>query len=88
MKTKPIDFEGATEVLPSPAALYGEAGSLPVVRLGDGADKTPMFLSCWRLSLRDRWRAFWKGHIWLGVLSFAPPPVSISTESPLTTDDE
>lgn len=85
-KTKPVEFPGHTEVLPSPAALYGEAGSLPIVRIeADG--QTPMVMSCWRLSFKDRLRALWTGHVWLGVLSFDPPPVSISTESPFTADE-
>jgi hypothetical protein len=85
MKTKPIEFKGSTETLPSPAALYGETGSLPIVRL-ESAGHVPLVMSCWRLSLRDRLRALWTGRIWLGVLSDNPPPVSISTESPFADE--
>lgn len=43
----------------------------------------PCFVSCWRLSWRERILALVGGRIWLNVLGNGHPPVWVGTECPL-----
>lgn len=43
----------------------------------------PCFVSCWRLSWRERVLALVGGRIWLNVLGNRHPPVWVGTECPL-----
>lgn len=77
---KPVEFVGQNVVLQKPPGMTDEeCGSLPILRdLQSG-----YCISCWQPSWRERVKIFFRGKIWLMVLSGATqPPVAITAEQP------
>jgi hypothetical protein len=75
---KPIEFLGQTKVLRRPPNMTDEeCGSLAILNL-DGT-----CISCWKMSWRERFKAFLTGKIWLGVHSgITQPPVYCAVDKP------
>lgn len=71
----PIKFEQANGNLGAPVGWdkgrHGECGSLPIYHAGD------QYVSCWRLSWRERLAALFIGRVWLRVVSIGHPPVAL-----------
>jgi hypothetical protein len=74
----PIEFDGQSAVLQKPVNMTDkECCPLPILRL-DGT-----VISCWKMSWRERLKAFFTGKIWLGVLSGqTQPPVYLAIDQP------
>ncbi len=70
---KPIKFKEQNIVF---AETQDQYGNLPAFKDDDG-----VVVSCWNLSLKERFRILFKGRIWLGLWSFNKP----LTPSILTT---
>lgn len=60
----------------------GAKGDLPVIRTINEAG-APAFVSCWKLSLRERFFAAIRGKVWLMLMGDSHPPVWVGGESPL-----
>jgi hypothetical protein len=73
---KPIDFPQSTKVLQKPSnMLNSECQPLPI--WSDGKE----CVSCWRPTLKERFRILFTGKVWLSVLSgVTQPPVYITGE--------
>ena len=74
----PIEFEGQTKVLAKPPGMTDEECSpLAILNLDDTC------ISCWKMSWRERFKAFFTGKIWLGVMSGrTQPPVYCAVDKP------
>jgi len=75
---KPIEFEGQTIVLSKPPSMTDEeCGSLAILQL-DGT-----CISCWKMSWRERLKAFFTGVMWIGVYSGkTQPPIYVAIDRP------
>lgn len=83
---KPVQFPEANVQLHAPSGMEDEVSVLPVCRTeaaSEGSDKKHVYhISCWNLSLWERLTILFRGRLWLWVMSYAHPPVSIDTRSP------
>ena len=73
---RPIEFSGQNTVI---AKEQPEYLGLPAHLTEDG-----LVISCWRLSIWERLKVLWNGHIWLEVLTFNNPlqPLFMSVDGP------
>lgn len=77
---KPIEFKDQTIVLqpnPNQTEIDGQqVGTLPIFTDGEQC------ISCWGLTLAERFKALWYGKIWLGIhAGRTQPPVWLSAEN-------
>lgn len=72
---KPIEFAQATKTLNAPTSLAGRCGGLPVW------SDSEQCVSCWKPSIKDRFKILFGGNIYLGVLSGkTQPPVFLTAD--------
>ena len=71
--TRPVAFAEANGSLAAPPGM-ADCESLPVY------EEPGLFISCWRLSLRERLGALVFGTLWLQVRGTSHPPVAIQVE--------
>lgn len=71
----PEPWEGQSHVLGAPqgwdASARGECGGLPVY-IGEGE-----MISCWAPSWRERLRLLFGQRVWMTIVSYSHPPVSL-----------
>lgn len=70
---EPINFKEQTGVLLKPHSMTDkECAPLPIHFTGSE------YISCWKMSLRERFKALFFGKIWLYVISkISQPPVAL-----------
>lgn len=69
--------------LPNSTTLGGGrpgVADLPIIR-GD-MEGTPIVISCWGMTWRERIAAFLTGRVWLQVMGSTQPPVFLTGEKP------
>lgn len=78
---KPISFEGQNSEI---AKDQDEYQTLPALEL-DGH-----VISCWKLSLKERFMIIFTGRIWVNIWTFGKPlqPQAISVEKPFNDNKE
>jgi len=75
---KPIKFKEQNKVMLAPKGMEKDCESLNC----HFDTQHKQYISKWKLSWRERLKILFTGHLWLGVNSFALPPVWMSTEFP------
>ena len=75
---KPTNFPESTKELSKPEGMTDEeCESMHVFTDGKQC------ISKWKMSFRERWKALFKGHVWIGVHSgYTQPPVWVSVNFP------
>jgi hypothetical protein len=77
----PTKFKQQNAELQKPSEMTDEECSpLPVWR--DAPLRTSLYISCWRMSWRERLRALFTGRVWLWCHSFAHPPIALDVNHP------
>lgn len=78
---KPIEFDEMTQTIQRPKNMTDEQCSpLPAIVLH--ADGYLHFVSCWKMTWKERLSAFFKGLCWLSVINSYQPPVSLTLDKP------
>ena len=78
------NFPEATTSLKAPEGMEDEVYELPVWH----TPGNPAFISKWRMTWRERFACFFKGYVWLHVMSMQHPPVTIETYYPFEKNNE
>lgn len=59
---------------------------LPAYRT-ETSDGQPCFVSCWKMTWKERLQALFAGRVWLGVLGSGHPPVWVAVTVPFPEGD-
>ena len=72
---EPKDFKESTSVLTAPGSMPN-CGDLPVYKDGNQC------VSCWHVSMKERFAILFTGNVWMGVKGVTQPPVWLSGRCP------
>lgn len=83
----PTKFKQANTELQAPKGM-ANCELLPVFRYSDKETKSTVYLSCWKLTLKERLLIMLTGKAWLWVWQWTHPPVAIVVENPFGTKED